>query len=83
MDCPRRMPRFGLVPLLKVPTDIKAWYDTQDFASIIQTLGLVKNDRNLTYLYSFYVFFKDNFPDEDYFEGPLFGIENYLFKDKI
>lgn len=46
--------------------------DPEDFASLIQVLGLADVD-NSKYLYSFYNYFKDNFPSKDYFEGPLYG----------
>jgi len=51
--------------------------DPQDFASLTQILGL-SNSFELNYLYSFYIYFKNNFPDNNYFEGPLFGISYYL-----
>jgi hypothetical protein len=52
--------------------------DPQDYASLLQVLGFIKSKTNLGLLYSFYVFYQDNFPDTSLFEGPLFGIAYYL-----
>lgn len=52
--------------------------DPQDYASLLQVLGLIKSKINLGLLYSFCVFYQDNFPDTSLFEGPLFGIFYYL-----
>ncbi|MDR1787662.1 MAG: hypothetical protein LBR16_04345 [Treponema sp.] len=50
-----------------------------DFAGLVQILGFRKTEENLRLLYGFYHFFKDNFPTDSYFEGPLLGIANYLW----
>lgn len=50
----------------------------QDFASVVQLLGFVKSRKNLNVLYSFYIFYLNNFPDTNLFEGPLFAISYYL-----
>jgi len=51
--------------------------DPQDFAVLIQILGLCSND-TFSYLYTFYNYFKNNFPEENYYEGPLLGISYYI-----
>jgi len=52
--------------------------DPQDFAVLSQIMGLGDTNNIIMYLYSFYRYFINNFPDENYFEGPLFGISYYL-----
>jgi hypothetical protein len=52
--------------------------DPQDFASLIQILGLCNNQDVLKYLYTFYGYFVNNFANESYFEGPLLGISYYI-----
>jgi hypothetical protein len=52
--------------------------DPKDFASVMQLLGFVKSRENLKLLYSFYIFYLENFPESNLFEGPLFGISYYL-----
>lgn len=48
--------------------------DPLDFSSLLMILGKSKDSRYLNILYSFYIFFKDNFADDEYYEGPLIGI---------
>jgi len=48
--------------------------DPQDFASLTQIMGFQNKKENIKYLYSFYSFFKNNFEDREYFEGPLYGL---------
>jgi len=55
--------------------------DPLDFASLLMVLGQSRNENLLETLYSFYVFFKDNFPDEEYFEGPLLAMCDILSDD--
>jgi hypothetical protein len=49
-----------------------------DFSSLMQLLGYRKNSLNLQYLYTYYKYFKDNFVNKDYYEGPAVGIWNYF-----
>ncbi len=48
--------------------------DPLDFASLCMSLGSSKNEDLLDFLYSMYLFFKDNFPEDSYFEGPLLAM---------
>lgn len=48
--------------------------DPLDFSSLTMILGKSNDTRHLNFLYTFYVFFKDNFPEEEYYEGPLLAI---------
>jgi hypothetical protein len=48
--------------------------DPLDFSSLTMILGKSNDARHLNFLYTFYVFFKDNFPEEEYYEGPLLAI---------
>jgi hypothetical protein len=50
----------------------------KDFSSIIQILGCCKNKEVLQILYSIYNYLVDNFPDDEYYEGPLFGLMYYF-----
>ena len=52
--------------------------DPLDFASLIMILGRSKDARHIDFLYTFYVFFKDNFSEEKYYEGPFFGLEEII-----
>jgi len=52
--------------------------DPQDFAVLAQILGIAITEDKVNYLYSFYKYFINNFPDNNYFEGPLFGISYFL-----
>jgi hypothetical protein len=54
----------------------------RDFASLLQILGLQKTEKNLTLLYTYYKFFKNNIPEEIYYEGPLLGIYYYFNSPK-
>ena len=53
--------------------------DPQDFAVLVQILGLSNKDL-LSFLYTFYRYFINNFPNNNYFEGPLLGISYYIEK---
>jgi hypothetical protein len=48
--------------------------DPKDFASLLQVFGKSKKMEDINLLYSYYVYFKDNFLDDYHFEGPLFGM---------
>jgi hypothetical protein len=48
--------------------------DPKDFASLLQVFGKSKKMEDINLLYSYYVYYKDNFPDDYHFEGPLFGM---------
>lgn len=50
--------------------------DPLDFSSMLMILGQSKNKGLINLLYSFYIFLKDNFPEEEYFEGPLLAIKD-------
>jgi len=52
--------------------------DPQDFAVLAQIMGLGDTNNKIVYLYSFYKYFINNFPEENYFEGPLFGISYFI-----
>ncbi|NLK46660.1 MAG: hypothetical protein GX297_08435 [Treponema sp.] len=52
--------------------------DPKDFSSIIQILGCCKNEEVLQILFSIYNYLVDNFPDDEYYEGPLFGLMYYF-----
>jgi hypothetical protein len=54
--------------------------DPMDFSSFLLVLGHSKNIENLNVLYSFYIFFKDNFPENEYFEGPLLAIKDICYR---
>jgi len=56
--------------------------DPQDFASLVQIMGFQNNEKNIKYLYSYYNFFKNNFGEENYFEGPLYGI-SYIIEKRL
>lgn len=53
--------------------------DPQDFASLLQLIGISKNMQNINLLFSFVNYFELNFTDESFFEGPLFGV-GYILK---
>jgi hypothetical protein len=55
--------------------------DPLDFSSILMLLGKSGDSDYIDILYSFYVFFRDNFADDEYYEGPLIGI--YEIIDKL
>ncbi len=55
--------------------------DPLDFSSILMLLGKSGDSDYIDLLYSFYVFFSDNFADDEYYEGPLIGI--YEIIDKL
>jgi hypothetical protein len=52
--------------------------DPLDFSSLLMILGKSNDSRHLNFLYSYYTFFKDNFPEEEYFEGPLVAIKDIV-----
>ncbi len=52
--------------------------DPLDFASLAMVVGRSKTAKHIDFLYTFYVFFKDNFPDKEYYEGPLLGLKDLL-----
>ena len=56
--------------------------DPKDFASLIQVLGKSKIREDINLIYSYYIYFKDNFPDDTHYEGPLFGMY-YMMDNKI
>jgi len=57
--------------------------DPQDFAVLSQILGIAVTGDKINYIYSFYRYFINNFPEENFFEGPLFGIEYYLRRTRL
>ena len=52
--------------------------DPQDFSSLLMLLGRSNESTYLNFLYSYYVFFKNNFPEEEYFEGPLIALQEIV-----
>ena len=52
--------------------------DPLDFASLLMILGQSNDTRHIDFLYSFYIFFKDNFPDTEYYEGPFLGLDEII-----
>ncbi len=52
--------------------------DPLDFSSLLMILGRSKDARYINFLYTFYVFFKDNFPEAEYYEGPFLGINEII-----
>ena len=57
--------------------------DPQDFAVISQIMGIAVTEDKIKYLYSFYRYFINNFPEDNFFEGPLFCIEYYLRRTRL
>ncbi len=56
--------------------------DPLDFASLLMILGRSKDSRHIDFLYTFYVFFKDNFSEKEYYEGPFLGLEEIINMNK-
>lgn len=52
--------------------------DPLDFASLLMILGRSKDTRHIDFLYTFYIFFKDNFPEAEYYEGPFLGLNEII-----
>ena len=52
--------------------------DPLDFSSLLMILGRSKDAKYIHFLYTFYVFFKDNFPDKEYYEGPFLGLNEII-----
>jgi len=52
--------------------------DPKDFSVLAQLIGISNNDKMINYLYSFYMYFINNFPEDNYFEGPLLGISYFI-----
>lgn len=48
--------------------------DMLDFSSLLMLLGRSKSRDVLPVLYSYFVFFRDNYPEEEYYEAPLFAM---------
>lgn len=48
--------------------------DPQDFSSLSMLVGKSGDSRHIDFLYSLYIFFRDNFPEDEFFEGPLLAI---------
>jgi hypothetical protein len=57
--------------------------DPQAFAVLSQIIGLAVTGDKIKYIYSFYRYFINNFPEENFFEGPLFGIGYYLKRTRL
>jgi hypothetical protein len=50
--------------------------DPQDYSSLLMLIGKSCDSRHIDFLYSLYIFFRDNFPEDEYFEGPLLAIKD-------
>ena len=48
--------------------------DMLDFSSLLMLLGRSKSRDVLPVLYSYFVFFRDNYPEEEYYEAPLLAM---------
>ena len=57
--------------------------DPQDFSVLAQIMGLADTNNKIMYIYSFYKYFINNFPEENYFEGPLFGINYFIERKRL
>lgn len=57
--------------------------DPIDFSSILMTLLATKSREHLDWLYTFFIFFQDNFPDESHFLGPYYALMSLLNTDSV
>lgn len=52
--------------------------DMLDFSSLLMLLGRSKSREVLPVLYSYFVFFRDNYPQEEYYEAPLLAMYDLI-----
>lgn len=52
--------------------------DMLDFSSLLMLLGRSKSREVLPVLYSYFVFFRDNYPQEEYYEAPLLAMYDII-----
>jgi hypothetical protein len=55
--------------------------DPIDFSSLFMTLLATNSREHMDWLYTYFVFFQDNFPQDNHFLGPYYAMMSLLSSD--